>query len=367
MKKKRMKLLAFSAGRGVLAAAFALALALVLLPAGGEALPAGAQTTLALPAAASDFQPLPEIGDRLIPLGRTTGIKLYAPGTMVVGFAQLECSGTCPAKDGGLRMGDVLLQLNGQKIESNESLTALLGSMTTETAVFSVLREGEERLVTVRAVRDEGLDRWRIGAWIRDSVAGIGTITFVDPDTGVFGALGHGICDADTGELVTFGSGSVMHSSVSGVQKSKSGTPGQLQGRFDLVRDQGQLSGNRSTGIYGRLTGDELYAGREALEVADPSEIRTGAATIISNVSGTETEEYDVRILKVYQGADGRDLMLEVTDPDLLSVTGGIVQGMSGSPIIQDGKLVGAVTHVLVNDPTRGYGIFIENMLEAAE
>ena len=367
MEKKGMKGLAFFAGRGMAAIAFALALALVAMPAGGDAVAVAAQTELALPAGAMETRELPQIGDKLIPLGRTTGIKLYSPGTVVVGFSQLECSGTCPARDCGLQVGDVLLRLNGQEIGGNESLTALLASLTGEQAVFTVSRDGEERLITVNAVRDENLQRWRIGAWIRDSVAGIGTITFVDPETGVFGALGHGICDADTGELVAFGSGAVMHSSVTGVQKSKSGAPGQLQGQFDLVHDQGWLADNCHTGIYGKLTGDALYAGQDALEVAEKQEIHPGAATIISNVSGTETEEYDVKIVKIYNGNDGRDLMLEVTDPDLISITGGIVQGMSGSPIIQDGKLVGAVTHVLVNDPTRGYGIFIENMLDAAE
>ena len=366
MEKKQRKMLAFFASRSMAAIAFALALALVVMPARDAAVPTALQTELSLPAGAVETRELPEIGDKLIPLGRTTGIKLYSPGTVVVGFSQLECSGTCPARECGLQIGDVLLQLNGQKISGNESLTALLGDLTGEQAVFTVSRDGAEQLITVSTVWDESLQRWRIGAWIRDSVAGIGTITFVDPQTGVFGALGHGICDADTGELVAFGSGAVMHSSVTGVQKSKSGTPGQLQGQFDLVNDQGWLASNCHTGIYGKLTGDELYAGQTALEVAGKKEIHPGSATIISNVSGTEAKEYDVKIIKVYDGNDGRDLLLEVIDTDLISLTGGIVQGMSGSPIIQDGKLVGAVTHVLVNDPTRGYGIFIENMLDEA-
>ena len=366
MRKKQMNEIALAAGRGILLAAFCLAFTVVLLPGGGEIVSANAQTKLQPEVLPMQAAALPEIGDKLIPLGKTTGIKLFSKGTMVVGFADLESCGNSPAKAGGLQVGDVLLKLNGEEIQGNEGMTAMLAALENEQAVFTVLRDEKEQQVTVKAVYDPALECWRIGAWIRDSVAGIGTVTFVDPETGVFGALGHGICDADTGKLVTFGTGSVMPSSVVGVQKSKSGTPGQLCGQFDLVHDQGWLVENDATGIYGVLTREEFYARETALEVAQEEDLREGTATILSNVEGEEAREYDVQIIKVYRNGGGRDLLLEVTDPDLLNVTGGIVQGMSGSPIIQDGKLIGAVTHVLVNDPTRGYGIFIENMLEAA-
>lgn len=365
MRNKRWKTFALCAGRGVSLAAFCLALTLLLLPVGREAAAVSSQASLAASSSQTQTAELPQPGDRLIPLGRTTGIKLYSRGVMVVGFSELEDCGTCPAKEGGLKEGDVLLKLNNQEITGNECMTALLASLPEGDLIFTVLRDGQEQTCRVQAVYDESLHCWRIGAWIRDSVAGIGTITFVDPETGVFGALGHGICDADTGQLVTFGTGSVMSSSVTSVKKSESGSPGQLCGQFDLRHDQGWLAGNCDSGIFGMLDEDTMYSDREAVTMADATEIHTGPATILSNVYGTETESYDVRILKVYHGDSGRDLLLEVTDPDLLTVTGGIVQGMSGSPIIQDGKLVGAVTHVLVNDPRRGYGIFIENMLDA--
>jgi len=367
MRKKQLNEIALAAGRSILLAAFCLAFTVVMLPSGVEAVPANGQIALATEAPLGTTDVLPEIGDKLIPLGKTTGIKLFSKGTMVVGFSDLEICGNSPAKVGGLQIGDVLLKLNGIEIQGNEGMTAMLASLEKETAVFTVLRENQEIEIPVNAVYDTNLESWRIGAWIRDSVAGIGTVTFVDPETGVFGALGHGICDADTGKLVTFGTGSVMPSSVISVQKSKSGTPGQLCGQFDLVHDQGWLVENDETGIYGILTREEFYAQEAALEVASREEVKEGAAVILSNVEGVDTQQYDVQIVKVYRDGGGRDLLLKVTDPDLLTVTGGIVQGMSGSPIIQDGKLVGAVTHVLVNDPTRGYGIFIENMLEAAE
>ena len=365
MRKKRLKTMALCAGRGVSLAAFCLALTLVVLPVSDQTVAASGQTAVTVESGQQPLTALPQPGDKLIPLGRTTGIKLFSKGTMVVGFSDLESTGTCPAKAGGLKEGDVLLALNGHEITGNEMLTALLSALPDENAVFTVLRDGQEMTVKVKAVYDQSLDCHRIGAWIRDSVAGIGTITFVDPETGVFGALGHGICDADTGQLVTFGAGSVMPSSVTSVQKSQNGSPGQLCGQFDLVHDQGWLTSNCDSGIYGMLTEDDLYEDRDALEVASREEIHEGEAVILSNVEGTDTEEYDVRILKVYGGGQGRELLLEVTDPDLLKVTGGIVQGMSGSPIIQDGKLVGAVTHVLVNDTGRGYGISMETMLDA--
>ena len=364
MRKKQMKDIALAAGRGILLAAFCLAFTVVVLP--GDVVSANAQAVLQPEVLSVGTAELPEIGDRLIPLGKTTGIKLFSKGTMVVGFADLESCGKSPAKAGGLQVGDVLLTLNGEEILGNEGMTAMLSELESEKAVFTVLRDEKEQQVTVKAVYDPALECWRIGAWIRDSVAGIGTVTFVDPETGVFGALGHGICDADTGKLVTFGTGSVMPSSVVGVQKSKSGTPGQLCGQFDLVHDQGWLVENDATGIYGVLTRPEFYDGEDALEVARREDLKEGPATILSCVEGDDAQEYDVQIVKVYRDGGGRDLLLEVTDPDLLAVTGGIVQGMSGSPVIQNGRIVGAVTHVLVNDPTRGYGIFIENMLDAA-
>ncbi|MBQ7492227.1 MAG: PDZ domain-containing protein [Clostridia bacterium] len=317
---------------------------------------------------AQSTEAAPQAGTRLIPLGRTTGIKLFAQGPMVVGFSELEQTGTCPAKDDGLELGDVLLQLDGQPLDGNEALIGHLAETPRDTLCFTVLRDGEAREITVNAVYDDELDCRRIGAWVRDSVAGIGTVTFVDPVTGTFGALGHGICDADTGELVPFGSGSLMASCVDSVEKGKRGEPGQLCGSFDLLRDQGTLYANGEAGIFGVLRDGSLYSGLEALETAPRSALYEGEVTIVCNVSGIEREEYQARILRVYPegGETGRDLMLEITDRRLLDQTGGIVQGMSGSPIIQDGKLVGAVTHVLVNDPTRGYGISIEEMLKAA-
>ena len=356
------------AGRALCVLCVAIAFLLVVSPVSQESLPANGLTTglSATEQAAADLCRV-DVSRRLIPLGRTTGIKLYSRGTMLVGFSDLDCCGYSPAQKAGLQEGDIILALNGNDIDSNEALVDALKALDSSTVTLTVLRDDNTREMRVRAVYDEALGYYRIGAWIRDSIAGIGTISFVDPETGAFGALGHGICDTDTGDLVLLDSGSVMESIVTDVIPGKSGTPGQLTGPFNLKEDQGILVKNTDSGIFGRLDNQRLYADQDALPVAEASEVKTGDAYIISNVAGIECEQYDIRIIKVFQDKDSqRDMLIQVTDPDLLKVTGGIVQGMSGSPIIQDGKIVGAVTHVLVNDPTRGYGIFMEDMLEAA-
>ena len=346
----------------------AAAFLLVVFPLQQPALPTNgtASEITAQQQAAADLCQI-DTGRHLIPLGRTTGIKLYSQGTMLVGFADLDCCGYSPAKQAGLQEGDIILALNGKEITGNEALSTALKEADSAALTLTVLRDDSTREVRVRAVYDEGLGYYRIGAWIRDSIAGIGTITFVDPETGAFGALGHGICDTDTGDLVILDSGSVMESIVTDVIPGKSGTPGQLTGQFNLKEDQGILVKNTDAGIFGKLDNVGLYANQAALPLAEADEIKAGDAYILSNVDGITTERYEIRIVKVFRDKENRrDMLIEVTDPDLLAATGGIVQGMSGSPIIQDGKLVGAVTHVLVNDPTRGYGIFIENMLNAA-
>jgi stage IV sporulation protein B len=199
-------------------------------------------------------------------------------------------------------------------------------------------------------------------------MAGIGTMTFYDPESKIFGTLGHGINDIDTAMLMPLESGSIMPSSVSDVKKGLTGQPGELHGTFQVEKDLGQLYANTPGGVFGLLTDDSMISNQQLVPVAKGSEVKTGKATILSNVTGVKVEEFEVEIIKLFPNAqDTRNLMLHVTDQRLLSATGGIVQGMSGSPILQDGKLIGAVTHVLLNDPTRGYGIFAENMVNLAE
>ncbi len=305
---------------------------------------------------------------KLIPLGSTTGIKMFSEGTMVVGFAKLESCGDSPAQRAGLQLGDIITAVNGTAVTSNESLVSALKNAGDENIALSAKRDDKTLSINVCAVHDDENSTYKIGAWVRDSIAGIGTITFVDPENGAFGALGHGISDADTGKLMIFSNGSVMGSSVVDVKKGQSGTPGELVGKFDLSENQGLLYSNTTRGIFGRLTNTSMFSGQKALELASKDDIQIGHATIICNIEGSERTEYDIEILRVYSENDGssRDMMIKVTDPELIAKTGGIVQGMSGSPIVQNGKLIGAVTHVLINDPQRGYAISIQNMLAGA-
>lgn len=295
----------------------------------------------------------------LVPVGRTVGVKLFARGVLVVGLAP----GSTPAKSCGLEKGDVILKCNGDAVTSTEQFQSMLQSAQGGAVDLQVGREDGRKSLTVRPKQADSGD-WAIGAWIRDSMAGIGTLTYYDPSCGAFGALGHGVTDTDTAQLMPFSSGSILPSSVKAVKKGEAGSAGELRGDFDLEACLGQLTANTEQGIFGVLE-DEDYAAGEALPVAAPEEVEDGPAVIRSNVTGSEVKEYqvDIRKLKPLSG-DSRELLVTVTDPDLLETTGGIVQGMSGSPILQNGKFVGAVTHVLLNDPARGYGIFLETMLE---
>ncbi len=297
----------------------------------------------------------------LVPVGETVGVKLFARGVMVVGLSEDKTA----AKEAGLKEGDILLALNNEAIGSTEELTAMLQENGAEELTLTLRRGAKTMEVSATPARSGSV--YCLGAWVRDSMAGIGTMTYYDPATGRFAALGHGVTDVDTGALMPLSRGSIMPSRVKAVRRGESGSPGELRGEFDLTGDFGALSANTERGVFGTITDAGALSLGEALPVAARSEVKAGRASILANVEGDEVREYEIEIEKVLDEKSAvRNLLLRVTDETLLSQTGGIVQGMSGSPIIQNGKFVGAVTHVLVDDPTRGYGIFIENMLEAA-
>ena len=314
-------------------------------------------------AAAEEIGTAPTEVRSLVPVGHTVGVKLFADGVLVVGLSD----GDSPAKDSGLREGDIVLAFNGAEIASTEHLQRLIEENGAAEATLGV-RRGSRMMSLPVTPRENGNGTYRLGAWIRDSMAGIGTITFYDPDTGVFGALGHGVTDVDTGALLPLQSGSVMDATVKAVKRGESGSPGELKGEFDLTRDSGSLYANTECGLFGKIEGESnAITDDTRVPVAPGCEVRPGKASILANCGGDEVREYEVQIERVYAASSPtRNLLLRVTDPALLERTGGIVQGMSGSPILQDGRLVGAVTHVLLNDATRGYGIFIDNMLSAA-
>ena len=250
-----------------------------------------------------------------------------------------------------------------------EMLTKAVTESAGSPLMVEYTRDGQKRTATVTPVKDES-GILRIGIWVRDSTAGIGTMTYMDPMTMRFGALGHAVTDIDTGRILPIETGEVFEAQIMEVIKGERGEAGELHGVFTGKWDAIQnLTHNTAAGVYGVLAKPQpnpLYP--QGLPMAEPEEMNTGKATILTTVDAHGIREFDCEILRIHPQMthDARSMVIRITDPDLLAITGGIVQGMSGSPIIQDGKLVGAVTHVLVNDPTRGYGIFIENMLDAA-
>ena len=295
--------------------------------------------------------------DMLIPVGKVIGLELYNDTVTVVAFDD-----ALPvARESGLQIGDEICRIDGCIIESAEDVMRALNS-SDGGVDMTVLRGGKERQLHMEP--QITADGPKLGVFLRQGITGIGTVTWYDPETDTFATLGHPVNDGK-GNLLKMTRGNAYPAAVVSVQKGKSGAPGQLKGALNTDVLLGKLKCNRAQGVFG--TALDAWRG-EAIPVAACEEIKTGDAVIRATVSEGEPEDYSVEILKLYpkSRADGRNMLIHVTDPDLLAVTGGIVQGMSGSPIIQDGKLVGAVTHVLVNDPSTGYGIFIENMLDAA-
>lgn len=298
--------------------------------------------------------------------GTPFGIKMYTDGVLVVGLSDVTTAAgrANPAASAGVRVGDVIVAVNGQTVTSSKQVSALIRQTVGGKLTLRLRREGVTFDATLTPARTE--EGYQVGMWIRDSAAGVGTLTFYDPATGVFGGLGHAICDVDTGQVMPLGSGEVVPARVFGIVKGKSGAPGELKGCFE-PGTLGQLRHNGAQGLYGTLT--VFPIGAVSMPVAARQQVHTGSAQILCTLDGTKPQYYDVVLEKVRTNShsESRHMVVRVTDPDLLESAGGIVQGMSGSPIIQDGRLVGAVTHVLVDDPTRGYGLFAQDMLALAD
>ena len=281
--------------------------------------------------------------------GTPFGIKMVTDGVMVVGTgAVTDCNSRAvsPAQTAGIQEGDIILSINGEKISSKKQLTKLVESSAGQ-PLSLVVRRGEQltslHLSPVRSSLDNS---YHLGLWVRDSSAGIGTMTFYDPNNGCFAGLGHAICDVDTGQLMPLSQGEIVEASIIGVHAGKSGSPGQLQGAFVANRSIGSLYTNSYNGVYGRLLSQPVDA--QTIPMAQCHEVRQGPVKILTTVSGQKPQLFDACIekLSLSQDEPTKNMVLRITDPDLLELSGGIVQGMSGSPIIQDGMLVGAVTHV---------------------
>ena len=303
----------------------------------------------------------------VVPGGQSVGIALETDGVVVVGLSDLGGTIPSPARLAGLKAGDVIAAVDGVPLKTTAQLTERVSSG--EPMRLTVSRDGTDRPLEITPVRDAG-GSFRLGAWVRDSTAGIGTMTFYDPQNGGYGALGHAITDADTGTILPVRQGDLMESAVTAIQPGKKGEPGELIGRFTPEsRVLGSILSNNSRGVYGRLDQplrSELYP--DGVPIMSSGEVRPGSAKLLTTLDDTGVHAYDCEIVRLTGSPTSeRGFVLRVTDPTLLGRTGGIVQGMSGSPILQGGRLAGAVTHVFVSDPTRGYGIFIENMLETLD
>lgn len=299
---------------------------------------------------------------RASPGGALFGLRLYTSGVIVVGIepVQTGSGAVTPAKEAGLQKGDVILTINGTTIRDYNQFSALLADAQGQPVRLSFQREERQMETDLCAAFSEPYQQYMAGLWVRDSAAGIGTMTFYLPQNGLYAGLGHAVCDIDTGEKLPLFQGDIVEATVSGCKKGIPGQAGELQGSFAGERI-GSLLLNENDGVFGRLDQFDTAAG--TVPVALPQEVSTGSAEIISTVEENGPKHYAVKIEKVNEKDEsGRNLVLRVTDERLLQITGGIVQGMSGSPVLQNGLLVGAVTHVLVNDPKRGYAIFAHTM-----
>ena len=301
----------------------------------------------------------------VIVCGMPFGVKMFSEGALVVGFSSIEQNGSMvsPAKAAGLRLGDRVICIGETTTENNDAVKDALEAAAGPVEVIYI-RDGEQRQTTLTPLWDAASGQWRAGMWVRDSSAGVGTLTFADPERGVFAGLGHPISDSDTGASIALRSGEIVPCEITGCSKGTAGSPGELKGRFLSAHAIGSIRINGENGVYG--TTRTRFSGR-SMSVAFAQEVMTGEAEIWTTVEGETPRSYRVTIEKINDADLRRNMVIRVTDKELLAATGGIVQGMSGSPIVQNGRLVGAVTHVLVNDPTRGYGIFAQTMLRQVE
>ena len=295
--------------------------------------------------------------------GEAFGLKLYCKGVMIINFEFFDYNGTnvCPAKSSGLQISDIITEVNGNKVTDNESVERIIRKSNGNPINLKVLRNKDNLDITVcPKLKDNKY--YCVGMWIRDSCAGIGTISYYDKTNMTYAALGHGICDIDTGNIVKPSTGETLNACISGISKSSNNNIGSLNGYFtDEVI--GTITDNNDFGIYGNTI--NIPQGKEEYEVADYSELKEGKATLFTTLNGTNPQKYEIEICRIlnYDKNTNRNFIVKMTDKRLLNKTGGIVQGMSGSPIVQNGKFVGAITHVFVESCNQGYGIFAKNMV----
>lgn len=300
----------------------------------------------------------------LIPSGNQFGIKMFTAGAMVVGLTDIQTNDglICPAKDAGIQEGDIIVDINGQPIGRNEDIASIIQMSQGHNLNVTLRRENIRKHITVKPVLSSQDNKYKSGIWVRDSAAGIGTLTYIDPSNNSFAGLGHAICDVDTGEIMPVSSGELCNVSIHNIKKGKSGTPGELIGAFTNDKPIGLVKNNNQTGIYGQFLNQNEQA--KSYPLAYKQEVKIGDATILCSLQDNQPKEYSIKITSIDYNPKTqiKNMTIKVTDEELIKKTGGIVQGMSGTPIIQNGKIIGAVTHVFVNDSKKGFAIFAENM-----
>ncbi|MDU1349035.1 SpoIVB peptidase [uncultured Clostridium sp.] len=309
---------------------------------------------------------------RVYPGGQPIGIKLNTKGALIIALSDIETKDgiVSPASKAGIQIGDSIIKINGVEIKSSEDVSTHVNRCNGSEITITVYRKDNTLDIVVKPVLSINDDKYKIGLWVRDSTAGVGTLTFYDNKTGKFGALGHPITDVDTGNVMSISNGEVVSSNIVSIRKGAKGSPGELRGIFvDEENCLGKIYNNTECGIFGE--GDMGLINNnysKPLPIAFRDEIKVGKAQILTTVDGSEPKSYDIEIEKLLPQKEpgSKSMIIRITDKKFLEKTGGIVQGMSGSPIIQNGKIVGAVTHVLINKPDTGYGIYIDWMLSDA-
>ena len=306
----------------------------------------------------------------VIPVGNLAGVKLYTNGVLVVGMSEIQGEDNKmykPYEKTGIEEGDTIIAVNNQTIHSTEDLISCVNKSLGNEVEIDFVRDNEALQCSMTPVKTQG-EEYKLGLWVRDSAAGVGTVTFYEPESKTFAALGHGIVDIDTKQLINISSGEFVTTKILNIQKGEKGEPGRIQGTIDNQPNIGTIYKNTKFGIYGKV--DNLLPlnlnNSKEMEVALRDEIHTGKATILATLEKGKTQEYDIEIKKIFKenNYDNKSMQIKIVDEDLLEKTGGIIQGMSGSPIIQDGKFIGAVTHVLVNNPQEGYAVFGDIMIK---
>ena len=310
---------------------------------------------------------------KVIPVGNIAGVKLYTSGVLVVGMSEIEGKDNKiykPYENTGIKEGDTITKINSKYISSTDDLIDNVNKSNGDTIEVTYIQNEQMKECSITPVKTDE-NQYKIGLWVRDSAAGVGTVTFYEPDTKTFGALGHGIADIDTGELLNIASGEFVTTRVLNITKGEKGNPGKIQGTIENQQTIGEISKNTGFGIYGKvdnISSLDIDASKE-MEVALRDEIKLGKAKILCSLDNKNVQEYEIEIKKIYKenNYNNKSMEIEITDENLINKTGGIIQGMSGSPIIQNGKFIGAVTHVLVNNPKEGYAVFGDLMLKQSK